>query len=113
MSTEAGYKADSHKNKLGLVFMGFPRALNQIGLVATFGAHKYTPNGWVKVDNGIERYTDALFRHFLAEAQGEKRDPESNLLHAAHAAWNALARLELMLRQEEDEWMKKHDMTQT
>jgi hypothetical protein len=26
-------------------------------------------------------------------------DNESDILHAAHAAWNALARLELMLRE--------------
>jgi hypothetical protein len=28
---------------------------------------------------------------------GEERDSESSILHAAHAAWNALARLELIL----------------
>jgi hypothetical protein len=30
-------------------------------------------------------------------------DPDSQLLHASHAAWNALARLELMLREKEQE----------
>jgi hypothetical protein len=37
-----------------------------------------------------------MVRHLLAEAETDI-DPESGLLHAAHAAWSALARLELML----------------
>ena len=37
-----------------------------------------------------------MFR-LLAEASGHVQDDESGLQHAAHAAWNALARLELML----------------
>ena len=52
----------------------------------------------MEVPDGVNRYTDALARHLLAEAIGEKVDPESGLYHAAHAAWNALARLDLMLR---------------
>ena len=55
----------------------------------------------VSVPNGCERYTDAMYRHLLAEAAGQKCDAESGLAHAAHAAWCALARLELMLRDEE------------
>lgn len=33
----------------------------------------------------------------------EERDPDSGLLHAAREAWNALAVLELMLREKESE----------
>lgn len=95
-----GAKLDSGKNKLGLVLGGFARALESVGLVGSFGLLKYTANGWMVVDNGIERYTDALYRHLNAEAQGELRDKDSELLHASHAAWNALARLDLILRQQ-------------
>jgi hypothetical protein len=49
------------------------------------------------VERGIDRYTDAMLRHALAEGI-EEFDTESGLKHAAHTAWNALARLELMLR---------------
>jgi hypothetical protein len=42
-----------------------------------------------------------MMRHWLAEQQGIECDEESNLRHAAHLAWNALARLELMLREVE------------
>lgn len=108
MGTEAGYKDDAHKIRMGLIISDFPRALQAIGKVATFGANKYTAHGWLKVENGLERYTDAMFRHATDEARGEVFDIESNLHHAAHLAWNALARLELILKQEEEEWMTKH-----
>lgn len=67
--------------------------------MGTFGAKKYTEQGWCVVENGVQRYTNAMYRHLLLEAMGEENDVESELLHSAHTAWNALARLELQLRQ--------------
>ena len=93
-----GAKGDAGKTRAGLVLGGFARALLEVSAVGTFGATKYTPDGWVSVPNGIERYTDAMHRHLLAEATGERLDGDSGLAHAAHAAWCALARLDLMLR---------------
>ena len=98
---EPGAKMDAGKVRAGLVLGGFARALTEVARVGTFGATKYTPEGWRSVPLGRERYTDALFRHLLTEAAGEACDPESGLLHAAHAAWNSLARLELALIQAE------------
>ncbi len=97
----AGFKDDGHKPRPSLVFESFARALEQVIAVGTFGAAKYTDDGWKYVENGITRYTDALYRHLIAEAKGEAADKETGRLHAAHAAWNALARLELLLQQEE------------
>lgn len=96
---EAGAKLDAGKNRLGLVISGFALALQEVGLVGTFGANKYTANGWQTVPNGIERYTDAMYRHLLKEAAGERIDPDSEMLHAAQVAWNALARLNLILQE--------------
>ena len=96
-----GAKLDAGKTRAGLAIGGFARALLAVSEVATFGARKYTPGGWVEVPDGVERYTDAMYRHLLAEAAGDKLDGDSGLLHAAHAAWCALARLDLLLRQEE------------
>jgi len=79
----------------------FPRAISTVAGVSAFGAAKYDWNGWEAVDNGINRYTDAMVRHVIAEGSGEVLDPDSGLLHAAHTAWGALARLELMLREME------------
>ena len=101
MSTDAGIKHDQGKPRVSLVVYGFARALLEVSAVATFGAEKYSAHGWVSVPHGCERYTDAMYRHLLAEAAGQQCDAESGLAHAAHAAWCALARLELMLRDEE------------
>lgn len=94
-----GAKLDQGKNRLGLVLLDFARALEAVGQIGTFGAAKYSASGWVKVPNGQERYTDALLRHLMAEGRGEATDEQSGLPHAAHTAWNALARLDLMLRE--------------
>jgi len=96
---QAGAKLDANKNRLGLVLHGFARALQEVGKVGTYGANKYTDNGWVDVPDGIARYTDAMYRHLLTEAQGELCDKDTEILHAAHTAWNALAILDLMLRE--------------
>jgi hypothetical protein len=95
-----GAKADATKIRAGLVLLNFAHALQAVSEVGTFGARKYSDNGWREVPAGIDRYTDALLRHLLAEGTGEYLDQDSELLHAAHCAWNALARLELMLAQE-------------
>lgn len=95
-----GAKLDQGKPMVSLVLGGFARALMEVAKVGTFGAKKYTPNGWMSVANGIDRYSDAKARHQLYEAMGEEHDPDSGLLHAAHEAWNVLAVLELKLREQ-------------
>lgn len=96
---EPGAKLDAGKVRVGLVVGGFARALHEVSRVGTYGARKYTDNGWKSVPDGASRYTDAMYRHLFAEACGEKSDPDTGILHAAHAAWNALARLDLMLQE--------------
>lgn len=96
---QPGAKLDALKPRPALVLGGFSRALMEVSHVGTYGAIKYSPYGWLSVPDGIERYTEAMQRHWLAEMQGIELDSESNFLHAAHVAWNALARLELMLRE--------------
>lgn len=81
----------------------FPRALEQVALVSAFGASKYAWKGWENVSEGFERYSDAMVRHITKRAQGELADSDSGLLHEAHTAWNALARLELLLRGQEND----------
>lgn len=79
----------------------FPRAISAVAAVSAFGASKYAWKGWEGVPDGYNRYSDALVRHLGYEGQGEVLDPDSGLLHAAHAAWNALARLELLIKERE------------
>lgn len=80
----------------------FPRAAREVAGVSLFGATKYAWDGWRDVPNGLERYSDALVRHLVAQGEGEVLDPDSGLLHAAHCAWNALAVLELLIKEREN-----------
>jgi hypothetical protein len=93
---DPGAKLDAGKPMAGLL-QQFGRALMEVSKVGTYGAKKYSVGGWQHVPDGVGRYTDAMVRHFLTENR-ETFDAESGLLHAAQTAWNALARLELMLR---------------
>jgi len=77
----------------------FPQACLAVAEVSTFGARKYAWDGWADVEGGFERYKNAQHRHALYAAKGEEVDPDSNLLHLAHEAWNAMATLELFLRE--------------
>lgn len=80
----------------------FPRAIEAVAAVSTFGARKYAWKGWEDVPDGFARYSDAMVRHLAKEGKDEVLDPDSGFVHAAHTAWNALARLELLLREREN-----------
>ena len=93
---QPGAKLDAGKEPMRLILHSMPRALLEVGKIGAYGAEKYSENGWLEVPDGVNRYTDAMLRHALREGI-ERCDTESGFLHAAHIAWNALARLELML----------------
>lgn len=79
----------------------FPNALCAVALVSDYGRSKYettfAERNWFYVPDAVDRYGDGLGRHIIKEATEGMHDHESGYLHAAHAAWNALARLELLL----------------
>lgn len=99
---EPGAKLDAGKTP---VFQGcidyFPRAVREVAAVSAFGASKYAWKGWETVPDGVNRYSNAMVRHLISEATGESLDGDSGLLHKAHCAWNAMAVLELALRERE------------
>lgn len=96
---EPGAKLDAGKVCMWQGLIGyFPRACREVAAVSTFGARKYAWKGWQTVPEGFERYSDAMVRHLAYEGEGQRLDPDSGLEHAAHAAWNALARLEFLLQ---------------
>lgn len=97
----AGAKLDAGKAPIMRgVLQYFPRALEKVSDVSAFGAEKYVWGGWESVPDGVTRYSDAMARHIIGEAIDGPIDPATGLMHAAQVAWNALARLELMLRAE-------------
>ena len=109
---QPGSKLDAGKVRMDLLFADFPRALRAVAEVATAGAAKYTDHGWLQVPDGERRYTAALGRHLLDEHCGETHDAGTGLPHAAHAAWNALARLELALRTLQEKTEPRHLVAQ-
>lgn len=97
-----GAKLDAGKPMVDDILAGFPRALMAVAKVGTFGANKYSLNGWQSVANGVSRYRNAAGRHRLYIQMGEAYDPDSNMLHRFHEAWNVLAALELEIREAEE-----------
>lgn len=103
---ELGAKLDAGKPAIwrGLLDY-FPRACLSVAEVSTLGAKKYAWKGWEQVPDGVNRYGDALARHIVAESIDGLYDsgPKGiGVLHAAQVAWNAMARLELILRRLEN-----------
>ena len=96
-----GHKDDTGKPAAG-VLIDFSQALEQVAEVGTYGALKYARGNWLQVNNAIERYYDAMWRHLLASGR-ETCDPESGHTHLAHVAWNILAVLELSARNANNE----------
>ncbi|MCM1324115.1 MAG: DUF5664 domain-containing protein [Acetobacter sp.] len=91
-----GKKYDTGKPMPGTLIRVFPNALMEVGKCIEFGTHKYPdPSNWKKVDGAKTRYVDSLMRHLLKHFMGIYQDEETGLPHLAHAAWNALAILEL------------------
>lgn len=97
-----GIKYDSGKAKIGEMLVSFKRSLLEVCKVYEFGFNKYGKDNFKNVENGYTRYTNAMIRHLLKE-DSEVYDEETELLHASHCAWNALARLEMLLKQREQE----------
>lgn len=98
-----GAKLDSEKPEADLL-QDFSLALKEVAKVATFGRRKYSLRGWELIDDPVRRYSAAMIRHWLDEKK-EDTDKESGILHAAHLAWNALARLCFIVKERE----KYHD----
>jgi len=99
---DGGTKLDAGKNQLGSILGDFSNALMAVGEVGSLGAQKYSLGDWKLVPEGQRRYTDAMLRHFFKESNS-LYDDELPVLHAAQVAWNALARLEFIIKDLKDE----------
>lgn len=80
-------KDDKGKPDFSLVDASFEEG---IAKVRTFGASKYGPHSWEKIENAKERYYAALRRHLCAYRKGEQIDSESGLSHLLHVATNCM-----------------------
>lgn len=98
-----GVKYDKNKPDMYLLP---PRALLEVGKVLTYGANKYSPDNWRRLDSLQERYTSAALRHILADMADEENDEETEMSHLAHAICCLLFKLE-------DKLMGKEETTVT
>jgi 5'(3')-deoxyribonucleotidase len=69
-----------------------PFAINELAKVFSKGAEKYEARNWEK-GMSWSSVLASLKRHISAWENGEDKDPESQLLHMGHVAWNALCLL--------------------
>ncbi len=92
---------DDKPNPMRDVYQEFPLAMLEISKVTAYGATKHAPRGWQTFDNdyGFRYCTSKVGRHLLKEeTEGPVNAEDGDLLHAAQVAWNALARLEFLIR---------------
>lgn len=101
--SEVGRKYDGGKAPIvqGCLWY-FPRALQAVAEQSRYGKDKYNldyaDKNFMRVEEAFKRYSDGLGRHLAGEeVDFEGIDPESGLPHAYAVAWNALARLEILL----------------
>lgn len=93
-----GIKHDTGKPRMSLIPDG---VLDEVLAVLEFGAQKYSPDNWHKLENAKTRYYDAAHRHIAADRRGEKTDEESGRHPLAHAIADLIFMLGLDLRGEE------------
>lgn len=86
-----GIKYDSQKPEPTLVP---PNAIESVIKILTFGAQKYSRDGWKSLDDLHRRYLNACLRHLLEYQKGNPIDDESGMPHLAHAVCSLLFVLE-------------------
>jgi len=92
-------KHDADKTKWHLLPW---RVIEGVAKVMTFGANKYSENGWKKLAAAEDRYFSAMMRHKMLMDAGEYTDPDSGLPHWAHFACNAVFLGYFALKKEEN-----------
>lgn len=97
-----GLKFSNDKPKLHLLFRQFPNAIQEIVKLSEYGHNKYIEGdedyqNFSRVENPDTAYIDAELRH-LCDMYSKDIKDESGFIHKAHKAWNALADLELTLK---------------
>jgi rubrerythrin len=101
-NTVIGKKENNDKPQLSILFTQFPKALEAITKCSEYGHLKYKETdtdylNYQRVEGGSKAYADAGLRHRLYKKG--TTDIESQLPHYYHVAWNALAELELLIKE--------------
>lgn len=101
INKRTGQKFSSKKAPMGKLLKQFPLALEAVAQRSKSGHNKYkeTDHDWMnfkRVPNAIEEYDDAIVRHLA----GIGEPHETELDHLKAAAWNILAKLQLILEKD-------------
>lgn len=88
--------ADRHNEGKLRYTLTCPHAIEEMVKTLEYGATKYPPDNWKKGFPYLQ-IMDSLYRHLEAIRKGHDKDPESGLLHAAHAMSNAMFLTHMML----------------
>jgi len=91
-----GKKYDGEKPRMYLIP---PKAITEVAKVLTFGAEKYDPENWRKLEDLQNRYSSAALRHIFAHLDDSELDEDSGLSHLAHAICCLLFKLEIELEE--------------
>jgi hypothetical protein len=86
-ASAVGRKESEGKLQWSLVPWG---SVEEVVKVLMFGAAKYAPDNWQRVQPARKLYFEAAMRHLVAWQRGEEKDGESGLPHLAHAACDIL-----------------------
>lgn len=115
LETSAALAAKQAKAPVaGGVVQLFPRSMHILAMLSKAGADKYGTTvstiQFLDTPGAYELHTDAMVRHIVDEAlEGPVNHKDGGALHAAQAAWNALARLEVFLKNVEEPNGKETD----
>lgn len=93
------------KVRMDLLFKDMPRAIESLARVMTWAIHEkgYKESDWLRLPDAEQAFHGGLHRHDNKEMRGQEFDDESGLEHAIHTAWNAMARVEMILRRKEQD----------
>ena len=73
MTSSPGMKFDGGKPRMELLSF---EAIEQLAWILTYGAEKYLPKNWQKIENLRERYLGSCLRHISKHLQGEVLDKD-------------------------------------
>lgn len=96
-----GVKHDTGKPLVGDLIQDFKEPLLELCKVFEHGMKTYGLGNWKELEDGKDRLTNAMIRHFLKE--DEVYDEETGLLHAAQVFFNAGGRLYYILKELKEE----------
>lgn len=100
-----GRKYDTGKPPVTQFLRQFPKAIAYLSQVSEYGHQKYGEaendekwDNWEHLENAKFRYEQAIGRHLLEKSSSLD---ESGFFSIAHAAWDAIAVLELILNEKD------------